>query len=133
MYISKEMLITEPIIHYDRGSLKSSLNSYDLPGLINNIKQERTWEEGEMKAVILQKSPARKILLTVLHKGTQIISYQADDSITFQVIEGKLDLHFRNESFILKKGEILIINEKLKYKIDSVEDSAFLMILASGN
>jgi quercetin dioxygenase-like cupin family protein len=128
MYKEKSMFITESIMYKDR----RSLNSSDLESLITNLKNEKTWNEGELKSAVLLRSPAKKIILTVLHKGTEIRSYQSDYSITFQVIEGKLKLNYGNKAFSLGKGEILILNEKIKYKIESVEDSAFLMILASG-
>jgi quercetin dioxygenase-like cupin family protein len=128
MYREKSTFITESTMYKD----KRSLNSSDLATMITNLKNEHTWNEGELKSVILLRTPAKKIILTVLHKGTEISSYQSNDSVTFQVIEGKLKITYGNKTFIMRKGEILIMNEKLKYRIDSVIDSSFLMILASG-
>jgi quercetin dioxygenase-like cupin family protein len=128
MYREKSMFVTESAMYNE----KRALNSSDLSVLIANLKNEETWEDGELKSAILLKSPAKKIILTVLHKGTEIRSYQSDYSLTFQVIEGKLKLNYGNKTFSLGKGEVLIMNERIKYKIESVEDSAFLMILASG-
>lgn len=132
MYREKTPFITESNTNNNTRLVNTSLNSSDLGVMISHLKQEPSWEEGELKSAILLKSPSKKILLTVLHAGTVISSFQTDDSITFQVIEGMLNLHFRNESFTLNKGEVLIMNEKLKYEINTLEDSAFLMILASG-
>jgi quercetin dioxygenase-like cupin family protein len=129
----KEIMITEQITREERGSFKSSLDSIALRSLISNIKRDREWLNGGLKALILERNPSRKILLTVVRKGTQIKSFQADTSITFQVIDGRLNLHFGNGSHTIRKGELMIINEKIRYRIDSLEDSAFLMILASGN
>ena len=132
MYREKTPFITESNTNNNTRLVNTSLNSTDLGVMISQLKHEPSWEEGELKSAILLKSPSKKILLTVLHAGTVISSFQTDDSITFQVIEGILNLHFRNESFTLNKGEVLIMNEKLKYEINTLEDSAFLMILASG-
>jgi quercetin dioxygenase-like cupin family protein len=128
MYREKSMFITESAMFNE----KRALNSSDLSVLVSNLKNEETWEQGELKSAVLLKSPAKKIILTVLHKGTEIRSYQSDYSLTFQVIEGKLKLNYGNKMFNLRKGEVLIMNERVKYKIESFEDSAFLMILASG-
>jgi quercetin dioxygenase-like cupin family protein len=127
MYREKSMFITESAMYTE----KRSLNSSDLSSLIANLKNEETWEEGELKSAILLRSPAKKIILTVLHKDTEISSFQSDDSVTFQVIEGKLKLSYANKIFTLNKGEIMIMKERVKYEIDSVEESAFLMILSS--
>ena len=132
MYREKTPFITESNTNNNTRLVNTSLNSTDLGVMISQLKHEPSWEEGELKSAILLKSPTKRILLTVLHAGTVISSFQTDDSITFQVIEGMLNLHFRNESFTLNKGEVLIMNEKLKYEINTLEDSAFLMILASG-
>lgn len=132
MYREKTPFITESNTNNNTRLVNTSLNSSDLEVMISHLKQEPSWEEGELKSAILLKSPSKKILLTVLHAGTVISSFQTDDSITFQVIEGMLNLQFRNESFTLNKGEVLIMNEKLKYEINTPQDSAFLMILASG-
>jgi hypothetical protein len=132
MYREKTTYITESTTDNNKRSINTSLNSSDLGLMISHLKQEASWAEGELKSAILLKSPSKKILLTVIHAGTVISSFQNGDSLTFQVIEGILNLHFSNASFTLNKGEVLIMNEKLKYKIDSMEDSAFLMILASG-
>ena len=132
MYKEKTAFITESTIDNNKRSINTLLNSNDLGLMISHLKEEPSWEEGELKSAILLRSPLKKILLTVIHAGTRISSFQNGDSLTFQVIEGILNLHFSNASFTLNKGEVLIMNEKLKYRIDSVEDSAFLMILASG-
>ena len=132
MYREKTSFITESMTDNNNRLVNASLNSSDLGVMISHLKQEPSWKHGELKSAILLRSPSKKILLTVLHAGTIISSFQTDDSITFQVIEGMLNLHFKNESFTLNKGEVLIMKEKLKYEIDTQEDSALLMILASG-
>lgn len=133
MYREKTSFITESMADNNTRLINSPLNSSDLGVMISHLKQEPSWEKGELKSAILLKSPSKKILLTVLHEGTVISSFQSDDSITFQVIEGMMNLRFKNESFTLNKGEVLIMKEKLKYEIDTLQDSALLMILASGS
>jgi quercetin dioxygenase-like cupin family protein len=133
MYREKTSFITESMADNNTRLINSPLNSSDLGVMISHLKQEPSWEKGDLKSAVLLKSPSKKILLTVLHEGTVISSFQSDDSITFQVIEGMMNLRFKNESFTLNKGEVLIMKEKLKYEIDTLQDSALLMILASGS
>jgi hypothetical protein len=133
MYNLNEILIAESVTDKDRGSLKSSSNAFDLPRLIKIMKHEKSREKGELMAMVLLKSPVKKILLALLDRGTEIRSYQKDDSIAVEVIEGKLELIMRHKSFYLKRGEILTLDEKIKYKIYSVEETAFLMTISSGN
>jgi quercetin dioxygenase-like cupin family protein len=71
-------------------------------------------------------------MLTALHKGTEIDSFQANDSITFQIIEGKLKFHTRRESVILEKGQSLTLHEKIKYSLLTKEETIYLLTISSG-
>lgn len=125
---AKDNFRTKPYFHYENGIS----SSFDIPSIIQDLKNDETWLEGELNSVILLNSPTVKVLLTILHEGTEVISYQANDSITFQVIEGSLVLHIRDASVVLSEGELLTLDEKIKYSFDTVEETAFLMTLVSG-
>lgn len=125
--VDKERLQNKPRHHFEI----DQLNSFDIPAIIKDLKSEQSWMEGELSSVILLNGPSYKVLLTLLHEGTEVISYQANDSITFQVIEGSLILHIREELVALNKGEMLTIDEKIKYSFDAVEETAFLLTLVS--
>jgi len=101
--------------------------NFDIPSLIETLKQDPSWRRNGLSTMILLKSPVRNIVLTLLPAGTEIRSFQSNDSITYQVIEGKLRFHLRNEFVILGKGELLTLNERTKYQFDSLEESAYLL------
>lgn len=106
--------------------------TFDLPTLIENMKNSHSWANGELNSIILLKTPDKKIMLTALHKGTEIDSFQANDSITFQIIEGKLKFHTRRESVILEKGQSLTLHEKIKYSLLTKEETVYLLTISSG-
>ncbi len=101
--------------------------NFDIPSLIETLKQDPSWSKKELSTMVLLKSPVKNIVLTLLPAGIEIRSVQLNDTITYQVLEGKLKFHIRNESVILGKGELLKLNEKTKYQFDSLEESAFLL------
>jgi hypothetical protein len=101
--------------------------NFDIPSLIETLKREPSWSKKELSTMVLLKSPVKNIVLTLLPAGIEIRTVQLNDTITYQVIEGKLKFQFRNESVILGKGELLMLNEKTKYQFDSLEESAFLL------
>jgi len=101
--------------------------NFDIPSLIETLKRDTSWSKKELSTMVLLKSPVKNIVLTLLPAGIEIKSVQLNDTITYQVIEGKLKFQFRNESVILGKGESLKLNEKTKYQFDSLEESAFLL------
>jgi quercetin dioxygenase-like cupin family protein len=101
--------------------------NFDIPSLIETLKQDPCWSKRELSTMVLLKSPVKNIVLTLLPAGIEIKSVQLNDTITYQVLEGKLKFCIRNESVILGKGELLKLNEKTKYQFDSLEESAFLL------
>jgi quercetin dioxygenase-like cupin family protein len=111
----------------------ASILTFDLPTLIDKLKHSHSWEEGELDAMVLLKSPVKQIVLTALHEGTEIESYQSNDSITFQIIEGKIKFHTHKESIILDTGQLLTLQEKIKYYLTTGEDTVLLLTIANNN
>jgi quercetin dioxygenase-like cupin family protein len=130
--MEKETLITNPPLPKDNGSLNSSLLTFDLPTLIEKMELSHTWAQGELNAMILLKSPDKHIVLNALHEGTEIKFHQSNDSITFQIIEGKLKFHIRKESVTLEKGQLLTLQENIKYSLTTKEETVFLLTIANG-
>ena len=110
---------------------KETLCTFDLPTLIEKMKQSQSWAKGELNAMILLKNPDKQIVLTALHEGTEIQSFQSNDSITFQIIEGKVKLHTPKESVLLDQGQLLTLHENIKYSLTTNEESVLLLTIAN--
>jgi quercetin dioxygenase-like cupin family protein len=123
------------IIHnakYNRSS-DSKLLAFDLPSLIDNMKQSYTWANGELNALILLKSPEKQIILTAMHEGTEILSYQANDSVTVQIIEGRLMFHHHKDKITLNKGQLMTLSDNVKYRLTTEEETVFLLTISNTN
>jgi quercetin dioxygenase-like cupin family protein len=131
--MEKEMLKTKPHQYEDNISLKASLHTFDLPILIDRMKHESSWERGELNSLVLLKNPDKQIMLIALHNETKIKSYQSNDSVTFQIIEGKLKFHTRKESVTLDTGNLLTLNDNIKYSLTSKEETVLLLTIANGS
>jgi quercetin dioxygenase-like cupin family protein len=107
--------------------------TFDLPTLIEKLKQGHGWAQGDLNAIILLKRPEKQIVLTALHKGTEISSFHSGDSITFHIIEGKLKFHTQKKSVTLDKGQLLTLHEKIKYRLISSEETVFLLTIANNS
>jgi hypothetical protein len=129
----KEMIITAPNAYHDNGSFNASYLSVNLPALIENMKLEKSWKKGKLSSLILLKTPVKKVVLTLLHEGTEITSFQTNDSATFQIIEGKLVFYFQREYVNLDMNEILTLNKKIRYSLYSAKETAYLLTLVSEN
>jgi len=130
--MEKETVLAKPPLPGNKRSHNASLLTFDVPALIESMKNSHSWTKGELNTMILLKSPERQIVLTALHEGTEIESFQSNDSITFQIIEGKLKLHTREESVILEKGQLLTLHDNIKYNLICKEETVFLLTIANG-
>ena len=131
MFIEKVESSAFTLIRDDSESFNTTLSALELQVLVDKMKGKPSWENGALNSMILLNNQSSQIVLTIMHEGTEIVSSQANDSITFRVLEGELILHIRNGSIALHKGEILTLYEKTKYSIKSLEETSFLLTLAS--
>jgi hypothetical protein len=122
-----EMLKIEPFIHKKKRSSDSLNKSFNLPAIINILKCGNSWAKGELCSTILLNSPEKQIVLTALHEGTEIASFQSGNSITIQVIEGKIFFHTHSKNEFITIGETRTITEKIKYKLISPKEAVILL------
>jgi hypothetical protein len=66
-------------------------------------------------------------VLAALHEGTEIVSFQSNDSITFHIIEGSLKFNTRKTFAILDTGQMLTLHEKVKYRLKTREETVLLL------
>ena len=110
-------------------SKSTSLTQFDLPSLIEKMKDTRSWKKGDLKTLTLLNIPGRQIVLTALHEGTEVDSFQTCDSITFQIVEGSILFRTSKETQFLDKGQTLTLNENIKYSFTASEESVVLLTL----
>lgn len=127
----------EALITNSYGRMKTStiesLHTFNLPTLFGKVKLKRTWMKGELYSKILVNRPDKQIVLTTIHEDTEIDSFQSNDSVTFHVIGGELNLHTRKESIILGEGQFLALREHVNYRLTAEQETVFLLILANGH
>ncbi len=114
----------------DYKSSDCTLLGFNLPSLIATMKQSNTWAKGELNALILLKSPEKQIILTAMHVGTEIKSFQSNESITFQIIEGRLRFHIRKDILTLNEGQLMTLHENIKYRLTTQEETVFLLTIS---
>ena len=128
----KEMFKANDLFRASNVPTAPSFLVFDVPAMAEKMKHEQNWMNGELNSMILLKTPYKQIVLTVLHDGTEIESFQSNQSITFEIIEGKLMFHTRKETVLLEKGQIIALHENIKYSLTISEDSVLLLTIATG-
>jgi quercetin dioxygenase-like cupin family protein len=107
--------------------------AFNLPALIESMKKSHKWACNELNAMILLKGRNKQIILTSIHDGTEIESFQSKDSVTFHILEGKLRLNTLFDSVILGEGQLMTITNKVKYYLTTEEDTVFLLTISESN
>jgi quercetin dioxygenase-like cupin family protein len=126
-----ETLKTDLTLTKNNRSSDCTLLGFNLPSLIATMKQSYTWANGELNALILLKSPGKQIILTAMHEGTEIRSFQSNDSVTFQIIEGRLRFHIRKDTVTLNEGQLITLDENIKYRLTTQEETVFLLTISN--
>ena len=107
-----ETAISDTIVQTPSDSIISELG---LAYLIKTIKKSKPLTNGELNSLILLNKPEKKVILTSMYEGTEIESYQANDSITLQIIEGHIRFRVRNNTVIIREGQLMKLDEHIKY------------------
>lgn len=109
--------------------VKSSFSPHDFPEIIKNMKNTPDWKKGNLVSEVLLKNPYKQIVLTLLHDNTEVLFSQPGNSVTFQILEGKIKFRTSKKTFILNNGHLLAFHDNNKFSITSLEKSAFLLTL----
>jgi hypothetical protein len=102
-----------------------NLSDFDLESLVSTMKRSYSWSNGALHALVLFKGKNEQIILTAMHKGTEIESFQSNDSVSLQIIEGKLKFHIREDSITIHK------DEHINYRLTTTEQTIFLLTLSN--
>ncbi len=113
----------------ENGSLLPSLHTFDLPSLIEKMRHSPTWVKGELNAMIMLKTPEKQIILATLNEGTEIRSFQSNESVEFMIIDGKIEFRYNKESVVYKKGQLFILHENIEYSLFTLEESVVLITI----
>jgi len=131
--MEKESLNTTVPLHIDKSSLNTSLFTFDIPTLVEKMKHQDSQSKEELHSMILLKNSVKQIVLIILQEGSTLKSFQSNDSLTIQIVEGKLKFYTRKKTVTLKKGQMLTLNENTKYRLMTKEETVFLLTIVNGN
>ncbi|MGH9452702.1 MAG: hypothetical protein ACRD2O_01890, partial [Terriglobia bacterium] len=74
--------------------------------------------------------PDLRIVLISLKSGKRIEGHKTDESISIQVLSGKLRLHLPGQTVELLHGHLLTLERALPHDVEALEDSSFLLTLS---
>jgi len=99
----------------------------DLPVFIHQLKEEKSWEEGDRNAITVFKSDPLTIVLTILKEGASIIDNKVRGFITIQVVEGEVVVSTAEGRVDAPKGQLIAFHPEVLHSIEAREEAILLL------
>lgn len=99
----------------------------DLPSFIDQIKNEKAWEENDRNSITVFKSGKMRIIVGAMHKNTEMTTAYPDNILSVQVIKGRLKLHTSEKVMEVEKDQILALHEHIPYKLEAIKKTTFIL------
>lgn len=115
----------------EQRNLDGALLSFDIPTLLAQIKSEDAWQKGKRNATTLLEGNGLRVVLIAMRSGTLMKQHQTINPISFQVIEGRIKFNTNTKSVTLTKGQLLTLHPEIPHDLEALEESAFLLTLAT--
>jgi len=94
------------------------------------IKQEKSWLEGDRNAITIFKTDALRIVLVALHKGTEMKQHSTKGIISVQVLEGHISFRTGMQTAELKTGQMIALHAQIPHSVYANEETLFLLTIA---
>ena len=107
------------------------LVSIDLGSFIEQIRNEKTWEDSDRNAITVFKTNGMRIVLIALHKNAELARHTANGIISVQVLEGQMIFTTDQQSVELSKGQLLTLHQGIPHSIVAIEETVFLLTLTT--
>lgn len=111
--------------------IDASLVNINIPAIIKQIKNEKTWTESDRNAITVFKTNGLSIVLIALHQNAEMIKHKTDGLISVQVIDGEIKFSTDKESYNLKSGQMVALHSCIEHSILAVEETVFLFTVTT--
>ena len=112
-------------------TIDAPLVTINLLSFIEQIRNEKTWEDSDRNAITVFKTNGMRIVLIALHKDAEMIKHTADGLISVQVLEGQMLFNTNEQSINLGKGQMLALHKGIAHSVVAIEETVFLLTLTT--
>jgi quercetin dioxygenase-like cupin family protein len=116
--------------HTQETSPDAPLLTFDMPEVMEMMKQKDGWKTGERNVITFLKDPCMKIVLIALQGQSEINFHQSGNLVSVRLIEGEVNFQTKEQSVMLKKGNLLTFHANLRHTLIAIEESVFLLTIA---
>ncbi len=122
--------IPETVQQSDAHLSDNPLVEMNLEVLMEQIKGEKSWKEGDKSSIVLFKSETMRIVLIGLHENAELTPHKASGVISVQALEGKINFYAGEQESIMEKGQMIALQENVVHGVKALKESFFLLTLA---
>uniref|UniRef100_UPI0040482F12 cupin domain-containing protein n=1 Tax=Mariniflexile sp. TaxID=1979402 RepID=UPI0040482F12 len=95
--------------------------------LVENI----TYEENKPAVTVLLKTKTSKEIRIVMKQGQSMKEHKAPYPIVIELFEGSIDFGVNGEKLLLKKGDLIALDENVPHDLTCVTDSIIRLSLSN--
>jgi quercetin dioxygenase-like cupin family protein len=104
---------------------------FDLAAELSSLHQEPSWQRGDRNGRTLVEEPGFRLVLTAAKAGTRIREHRTPAHVSIETVRGHLRIHVLDQVVDLPNGHVLVLDRDVPHDVESVEESAFLLTIAS--
>lgn len=108
----------------------SALVEMNLPGLIDQLRNESTWRESDRNALTIFKTETMRIVLMGLHQHGELKTHKANGVISIQVLQGDVQCNVEQQTVLLREGQMIALQENIDHSVKAIKESFFLITLS---
>lgn len=110
-------------------NLRKPVQALDLAGLVERLRNDKTYEDYGRSVLILAHEPSLRLALTVIVAGRRTGERRAAGASTVQVLAGEVRVRTGEERHVLSSGGTLVLQGNVSYDAEAMSDAAFLHTL----
>jgi quercetin dioxygenase-like cupin family protein len=109
--------------------LDAPLMLIDIPGYIDQIKEEDSWDENSRNAITVVKTDGFTMTIIAMKKGAELTDHKAEGRITVHVLKGEVEFTTSEGSSPLKEGQLITLTKAIMHTVKATEKSVLLLTI----
>ncbi|MEO6685623.1 MAG: hypothetical protein ABIN24_06645 [Dyadobacter sp.] len=99
----------------------------DIPGFVEQLKSERSWEKNDRNGITVFKSAGLTIVITALKSGAVLSHQRMEEFFTLQVMQGEIQTETDGRIIQSIQGQVAVFHPNVAHTILALSDSVLMM------
>jgi quercetin dioxygenase-like cupin family protein len=99
----------------------------DIPSYVRQIKEEKAWEKNDRNGITVFKSTNITMVITILHKDSEICDNELDGFLSIQVLDGNVRITTPDGDIDVIKNQVITFHPHIKHSIEATAESIILL------